>query len=59
MTSGARYERDCTYELSWSVVKHEEPKSMTLTSHLQREAVRDRLGLILAWKSSHLFGLIA
>lgn len=34
MTSGARYERDCTYELSWSVVKQDEPRSMTLTSHL-------------------------
>ena len=36
MTSGARYERDCTYELSWSVVKQDEPRSITLTSHLDR-----------------------
>mmetsp|Transcript_8141 Transcript_8141/g.20934 ORF Transcript_8141/g.20934 Transcript_8141/m.20934 type:complete len:202 (+) Transcript_8141:147-752(+) len=35
ITSGARYERDCTYELRWSVVKQLEPKSMTFTS--QRE----------------------
>ena len=34
ITSGARYDLDCTYVPRISVEKHDEPKSITLTSQV-------------------------
>ena len=44
MTSGALYDLDWTYELRWSVVKQEDPKSMTFTSHLHCSQPRSACG---------------
>ena len=48
MTSGARYDRDWIYDERWSLVKHDEPKSMILTVAREYEAMvlagmRDRV----------------
>ena len=45
ITSGARYERDCTYDECGSPAKHEEPKSMSLTRQREKEESRMFSGL--------------
>lgn len=45
----ARYERLWTYDERWSVVKHDEPKSITLTSQREYERIKMFSGLRSQW----------